>query len=264
MALLYASWFSGIPALESDTDKSQPFQVYGQNRTEFLSCTDRRTSKTAIKPLEMIMQAPWIPKLKDAVAKITSASYQENVNPRKQVTVVFGDAKYALSLLNWLVSALVISNPPLKNIIVISLDEKLQALLDKKDITSVYVEPETVTCRPINRKTSRVWITRCVVYRLLNRWGYDVMAYDADAIVLKNLQDVLNTFGESDIIGSSGVFPFNLGAEWGQTLCMGVVLFKSTGKTGKNETILVLFELSVHMLIMAHITLSAGLKTLYM
>jgi hypothetical protein len=175
----------------------------------------------------MIMQTPWAPKLHDVVANM---DFQP---ARKQVTVVFGDAKYVLSLLNWLVSALVTTTPPLKNIIIISLDEELHALLEKKDIRSVHVNPETVTCGQIKRKVSQVWITRCVVYQLLNHWGYDVMAYDTDAIVLRNLQDVLDTFGESDIIGSAGSYPFNLGAKWGQTLCMGVVLFKSTRKTGR-------------------------------
>ena len=207
--------------------------VYGQNR---ISCSDRRTSKTTIKSLEMIMQTPWAPKLQDIVANMTFQTNSGSVDfqqSRKQVTVVFGDAKYASSLLNWLVSALVVTRPPLKNIIVISLDKELQALLDKKDITSVHVNPDTVTCGQIKRKVSQVWITRCVVYMLLNHWGYDVMTYDTDAIVLRNLQDVLNAFGESDIIGSAGGYPFNLGAKWGQTLCMGVVLFKSTRNTGR-------------------------------
>ena len=217
----------------SSTSSISASTVYDQNRT---SCSDRRTSKTTIKSLEMIMQTPWAPKLQDVLANMTfqiksgSVDFQQ---PRKQVTVVFGDAKYVSSLLNWLVSALVITSPPLKNIIVISLDEELQALLSKKNITSVYVNPETITCGQIKRKVSQVWITRCVVYWLLNHWEYDVMAYDTDAIVLRNLQNILDTFGESDIIGSAGGYPFNLGAKWGQTLCMGVVLFKSTRNTGR-------------------------------
>lgn len=206
---------------------------YGQKRTGLLSCSYQRTSKATIKPLEMIMQTPWATKLQNTLAKMTfqikSVDLQQS---RKQVTVVFGDSKYASSLLNWLVSALVATNPPLRNIIVISLDEELQELLDKRDIKSVHVNPDTVTCGQIKRKISQIWITRCVVYQLLNHWGYDVMAYDTDAIVLRNLQDILDTFGESDIIGSAGGYPFNLGAKWGQTLCMGVVLFKSTRKTG--------------------------------
>ena len=217
----------------SSTSSISTSTLYGQNRTRSLSCSDRRTS---IKSLEMIMQTPWAPKLQDVLANMTfqiksgSVDFQQ---PRKQVIVVFGDAKYALSLLNWLVSALIVTSPPLKNIIVISLDEELQALLNKKNITSVYVNPDTITCGQIKRKVSQVWITRCIVYQLLNHWEYDVMAYDTDAIVLRNLQGILDTFGGSDIVGSAGGYPFNLGAKWGQTLCMGVVLFKSTKNTGR-------------------------------
>ena len=256
MVVLLFIWFSCVPAFRSSSPEPQPGSnlqatspsytskvfsstVHGQKskRTRLLSCSDRRTSKAVIKPLEMIKQMPWAPKLHDMLANMTfqteSGSPVDLQQPRRQVTVVFGDAKYASSLLNWLVSALVMTSPPLKNIIVISLDEELQALLDNKDIASVHVNPETVTCGQIKRKVSRVWITRCAVYMLLNHWGYDVMAYDTDAIVLRSLQEILDSFGESDIIGSAGGYPFNLGAEWGQTLCMGVVLFKSTRKTGR-------------------------------
>ena len=220
---------------------NSPFSIssspeYGQRKTGQLACSGRKTSKATIKPLEMIMQAPWAPKLQDVLANMVFQTKSGSVDfqpaARRQVTVVFGDAKYVLSLLNWLVSALVVTTPPLKNIIVISLDEELHALLEKKGIQSVHVNPETVTCGQIKRKVSQVWITRCVVYWLLNHWGYDVMTYDTDAIVLRNIQDILDNFGESDIIGSAGSYPFNLGAKWGQTLCMGAVLFKSTRKTG--------------------------------
>ena len=250
VAVLLFTWFSCVPKSKRSSPKPGPRStlsasstsklsptVYGQKRSGQLSCLDQRTSEPTIKPLEMIMQTSWAPKLQKILASMTfSGSLVDLQQPRKQVTVVFGDAhQYESSLLviNWLVSALVMTSPPLKNIIVISLDEKLQALLDNKDMASVHVSPETVTCGKIKRKLSLGWITRCAVYMLLNHWGYDVMAYDTDAIVLRNLQDILDSFGESDIIGSAGGYPPNLVAQWGQTLCMGVVLFKSTTKTGR-------------------------------
>ena len=254
VVLLFA-WFSCVPTPRSSNRKHGPGSnllvdsspststfspiVYNQKRSGLSSCLDQRTSKATIKPLEMLMQAPWISKLQDILANMTFSGSVDLQQPHRQVTVVFGDAKqYALGLLNWLVSALVMTSPPLTNIIVISLDEELQALLDNKDIASVHVKPETVTCGQIKRKLSRIWITRYAVYMLLNHWGYDVMAYDTDAIVLRNLQDILNTFGESDIIGSAGGYPRNLTIKWGQTLCMGVVLFKSTRKTGIRQHLL--------------------------
>lgn len=214
--------------------------LYGQNRSLSLC---RRLSistpspQTYLKPLRMILRSQWVPTLKEMLQRMKFHSNltdsKEQIGLRKQVTVVFGDAKYTLSLLNWLVSALVRTSPPLENIIVISVDGMLQELLDKKNITSVYVNPDTITCVPVRQKMSRIWITRCAIYRLLNHWGYDVMAYDTDAIVLKNVQDILDSYHESDVIGSTGTYPFELGVKWGHTLCMGVVLFRSTTKTGE-------------------------------
>lgn len=249
MAVLLGISFSCIPTSES-SGKPKPAKndpgphletpmTYSQERTGLLSYADQRRSKPTIIPLETAVQTLWASKLQDILAKrmtfqskFASTDIQQQ---SKQVTVVFGDAKYASSLFNWLVSALVVANPPLRNIIIISLDKELQALLDAKDIPSVHVIPESVTYRQVKRKTSQIWITRIVVYRLLNHWGYDVMAYDSDAIILRNMQDVLDTFSESDIIGSAGSYPFNLGTKWGQTICMGAALFKSTRKTGTTK-----------------------------
>ena len=212
------------------------------SKTTRTSSTCRKPSSYYIKRLDVIKQSPWVSRLRNVLAEMDFQhkktadlldTHQEILS-RKQVTVVFGDANYTLSLLNWLVSALVQTSPPLKNVIVISIDEELQALLDRKEIRSVHVNPETITCGVVHRKISRIWVARCAVYRLLNHWGYDVMAYDTDSIVFRNLQDVLDAYPESDIVGSAGYYPFELGAKWGQTLCLGVVLFRSTRNTGKS------------------------------
>lgn len=204
------------------------------DQTSFTCSGLTKRSMYYIKRLEVIKQSHWVSRLRYILAEMKNNSIlRDKHHVCKQVTVVFGDANYALSLLNWLVSALVQTNPPLENVIVISIDKELQALLDSKEIRSVYVNPETITCGVVRRKISRIWIARCAVYRLLNHWGYDVMAYDSDGIVLRNLKDVLDAYPESDIVGSAGYYPFELGAKWGQTLCLGVVLFRSTRNTGE-------------------------------
>lgn len=217
------------------------------NGTGNVTCANLNLSSSVyIKPLEMIMESQWVPRLQDILTKMEfqdTSNSQWHFVPRKQVTVVVSDVKYAPSLLNWLVAAQVKTSPPIENIIVISFDKTLQALMDKKEIRSVYVNPDTVTCGQVRRRTSRIWIARCVIFRLLNHWGYDVMVYDTDAIVLRNLQDILNAHAESDIVGSAGQYPFPLGAKWGQTLCMGTVLFRSTRKTGEGLTLL---EICIH------------------
>ena len=240
------SYPTGSKKLSVDAAQQLPSSPSGhyQGRRQMWSCRNQSLSPSStkfyIKSLEIIMESPWVPQLKNILANMnylnknsTSVHSRHVTGPRRQVTVVFGDAKYALSLLNWLVSALVRTTPPLENTIVISIDTELQTLLRSKEITSVYVDPETITCGKIHRKISRVWIARCAVYQLLNHWGYDIMAYDSDAIVLKNLQSILADYSDSDVIGSAGFYPRDLGAKWGQTLCMGVVLFKSNRKTSK-------------------------------
>ena len=199
----------------------------------------------AVQPFQNIMEAPWVSKLQVLLTKTdkvnmstadTNLNTQQQLPPRRQITVVVSNSNYTLSLLNWLVAALVRTSPPLKNVIVISFDETLQALLDKKEIVSVYVNPETIIRGRMHTRSSHIWIARCTVYRLLNHWGYDVVAYDTDAIVLKNLQDILDTHAESDVVASAGIYPFKLGAKWGMTLCMGVILIRSTRSTGESRS----------------------------
>ena len=232
--------YTNIPIVPS-------FQPAGPNET--LGAHDQthmcaNLSTVSIKPIEVIMDSHWASKLLDTLRKMNfqdknsintdlTMDSQLRTSLHKQVTIVVSDIKYVLSLLNWLVAALVRTSPPIENVIVISFDKALQALMDKKGIRSVYVNPGTITCGQFQSKTSRVWVARCAIYRLLNHWGYDVVAYDIDAIVLKNLQNILDTYPASDVVASSGFYPFKFGAKWGQTLCMGVVLFRSTRKTGE-------------------------------
>ena len=188
----------------------------------------------AVKPSSSVLRSPWVSTLRNLLSEKFQLSTQQQMPPRKQVTIVVSNANYTLSLLNWLVAALIKTSPPLENVIVVSLNETLQALLERKEIMSVYINPETVISGEMLTKASHIWITRCVVYRLLNHWGYDVMAYDTDATVIKNLQPILDTHPGSDIVASAGSYPFQLGHKWGMTLCMGVILIRSTRNTGED------------------------------
>lgn len=199
----------------------------------------------AVKPPSSVMKSPWVSTLRNLLNEKFQLS-QQQVPQRKQVTVVVSNTNYTLSLLNWLVAALIKTSPPLENVIVVSLDETLQALLERKEITSVYINPETVISGEMQTRSSHIWITRCAVYRLLNHWGYDVMAYDTDATVLKNLQPILDAHSGSDIVASAGSYPFQLGHKWGLTLCMGVILIKSSRNTGEDATRVVEGSLEVH------------------
>lgn len=191
----------------------------------------------AVKPPSSVMKSSWVSTLRNLLNEKFQLPTQQpqQASRRRQVTVVVSNTNYTLSLLNWLVAALIKTSPPLENVIIVSLDEQFQALLERKEIVSVYVNPETVISGEMHTKASHIWITRCAVYRLLNHWGYDVMAYDTDATVIKNLQPILDAHPESDIVASAGSYPFQLGHKWGLTLCMGVILIKSTRNTGEGD-----------------------------
>ena len=193
----------------------------------------------AVKPYKVIIEAPWVAVLQDLLKKaqpptVSTNRTTQHLLTHNQVTVVVSNSNYTLSLLNWLVSAFIKTSPPLDNVIVVSLDKTLQALLDRKEISSVYVDPGTVISGQMYTRSSHIWITRGALYRLLNHWGYDVITYDTDAIALKNLQPILDAHPASDIVASSGIYPFQLGMKWGLTLCMGVILIRSTARTGKD------------------------------
>ena len=46
--------------------------------------------------------------------------------------------------------------------------------------------------------------------RLLNSWKYNVLIMDSDALILKDIQSLLDYFDNSDIIASTGFYPGTL------------------------------------------------------
>ncbi len=223
--------FTETPAVQKNGRDTQGAHFYPNNSLTF-------GHGAAVKSPSRIMKSPWVSTLRNLLNK--KFQLQQQMSQRKQVTIVVSNTNYTLSLLNWLVAALIKTSPPLEIVIIVSLDKTLQALLERKAIVSVYINPETVTSGEMQTKASHIWITRCAVYRLLNRWGYDVMAYDTDATVIKNLQPILDAHPNSDIVASAGSYPFQLGRKWGLTLCMGVILIRSTKNTGEDTTRVVL------------------------
>ena len=180
-----------------------------------------------VKSPQEILSSPWVAKLQELLRTVSIS---------RQVAITFANFDYLESLLNWLLQAQVRLKPPVRNIIVACLDEKIFNALVERDIPVFYVNPETVA-RNFSALTNRgyryaVWATRCVLYRLVNYFGYDVISYDTDAILLKNPQPLFDRYKDSDIISSAGSYPFRLSAEWGFTLCMGVIMFRSSSRTG--------------------------------
>ena len=152
----------------------------------------------------------------------------------KQVTLVIANSAYRDVLLNWLISALIVSQPPLENIVVVCLDHVLYRLLQSKDIPSVVAPFSTVlnTKYRFRRYFELIMMMRLGFMRLINRLGYDSAMYDIDAIILKNPQSLYDKWSDADIIGSRGQLPRELWRRWGVTICIGAVFIRSNSNTG--------------------------------
>lgn len=177
-----------------------------------------------LKSTDQILKSEWVAQLKAML---------NTVGTGKQVSVVFGNYPFLESILNWLIAAKVNLKPPLENVIVFCLDEELFNTLDKREIPAIYIDHKTVIDISDNFEITYIFIMRMVVFRLINHFGYNVTAYDSDAILIRNPQELWEKHHDSDIVSSPGKFPHGLGAKWGFTLCMGVILFRSTPNTGE-------------------------------
>ena len=175
------------------------------------------------KPVGMVLSSSWVQQLK---------SYLLSVTPARQVTITVASYDFAANLLNWLISAQVTS-PPLENILVISFDEPLHKMLIRRKISSLFVPYSSVLRSPKSLGVQKIWMTRMAVIRLINHWGFHVAQFDTDAIILRNPQPLFDRFPNFDVVGSRAKLPFELGkGQWGFTVCMGVILFRSTPRTG--------------------------------
>ena len=179
------------------------------------------------KPVNVVLACRWVRELKQ---------YLSSVDPTQPVTVTVASYDFAANLLNWLISAQVMTSPPLENILVISFDNALHKILVRRRIPSVCVPYISVLRNPKSLGVHKVWMTRLAVIRLINHWGFDVQQFDTDAIILRNPQPVFDLFSGFDVVGSRAKLPFELGkGQWGFTVCMGVILFRSTQRTGEPE-----------------------------
>ena len=181
-------------------------------------------SDVKVKP-EQIMQFRWVRKLR---------TFLTTIDRRFPIAIVASNSKYTDALLNWLIASVVKLKDPIKNILVLSLDSSLQNLLQMRHIDFLYVLPSTLANikRSKRQAVTQVEVVRLTVMRILNHWGFDVVNYDSDAVILRNPQPIYDRYPWSDVIGSAGIFPKSIYIKWGVTVCMGVVLIRATNRTG--------------------------------
>ena len=217
---------SSKPATTCTTDL---YQAWVKN---FTSSSMGFPSPDIVVTPEAILETQWAPELWRHLSELDT----------KYVSLCIGNSAYKESIVNWLIAALVITQPPLENVLVISLDTKLHEFLQEHDINSVYVDPLTIVRSNIKlgkRKLTDFWLTRLVLFRLINHWGYTVATYDSDAIPVKNPQTLFAKFEDSDLVGSRGNTPLHLSEKWkSATMCMGMTLLKSSKATGMTAFII--------------------------
>jgi hypothetical protein len=179
-----------------------------------------------MRSLEYISRSPWVTDLR---------YYLSTYNSSREISLVTSNSKYADVLLNWLIAATVKSGIPTKSILVISLDATIHRLMLAKQFCSILVPPWTVIAKGVSfsQPFEEVMMTRLAVMRIINHFGHNFVMYDSDAVILMDPQPLYDALPYEDIIGSVGKIPYDLAAAWGITICIGVVLVRSSPKTGK-------------------------------
>ena len=178
-----------------------------------------------MRTLDDISKAPWVTDLR---------RYLRHYNSSREISLVTSNSKYTDVLLNWLISATVKSGIPAESILVISLDKAVHRLMLSKQFCSILVPPRTLIDESVtfSEPFEEVMMTRLAVMRIINHFGYGFVMYDSDAVILKDPQPLYDAVAHEDIIGSVGKIPYDLAAEWGITICIGVVLVRSSPRTG--------------------------------
>ena len=176
------------------------------------------------RPTHEILMASWMKPLLQILSSFEG----------KQVTLVIANNAYRDVLLNWLISAHIVSHPPLENIVVVCLDHNLYHLLQSRGIPSIVAQYSSVlnTQHRFRRYFELIMMMRLGFMRLINRLGYDCAMYDIDAIILKNPQPLYEKWKDADIVGSKGALPRDLWRKWGVTICIGAVFIRSNPRTG--------------------------------
>ena len=178
-----------------------------------------------LRPIREILQQLWA---RDLYLFLNSMD-------SKLVTLVSATSEYTQQLLNWFIIACVRTKIPCENILVLAFDQSLHTYLQSKHISSIYVNKSQIIIPTMTMETnfSHIYLIRFAVMRIVNYWGFNAVSIDLDAIVLKNVGVLFDKYGDEDIVGSAGHYPFDMNKKWGVTLCMGVVLFRATPHTGK-------------------------------
>ena len=188
----------------------------------------------ATQNVEDLLKNQWVKDLKKTLSEIPNKS--------APISIVSSNYRYRSLLVNWLIGAKTLVDPPISNVIIFALDQELctEILLKRKFKECIYVNPRDMLTQTvfnqIMKSNSRValimiMVMRLTAMRLMNHWGFDVANYDTDAIVLKNPESLYYS-RDSDMVASHGTNPPRYTQKWGVGICGGMFMIKSSSKTG--------------------------------
>ena len=162
-------------------------------------------------------------------------SVDKSVSPH--VNMVFGDSEHAHLVMNWIIAAMLRLEPPLHNVVVISLDRRLcdNLAAKKLPLTCIVVSVESIFVWSVDQQIDwrRRMMVRQPVLRLITYWGYDVAAYDSDAVLLHNPQPLYDERPHVNLFAASEAFPPEVAKVWGFTNCAGTLILRSSPSIGK-------------------------------
>ncbi len=177
-------------------------------------------------PLQTIKNSKWMSRLCEYLNSVSQSV--------KQIYLLTSNFKYVDVLLNWLISAVVRNSIPIKNILILSMDYQVHTVLQSRNFCSLLVPTSSLFSDQYKfaHPFDGVMMLRLALMRIINHFGYDVIMYDTDAVMLRNPQPLFDELSNEDIIGSVGTIPTDLFVDWNVTICIGVVLVRSTVRTG--------------------------------
>lgn len=183
------------------------------------------------------------PRVMERLAVIKSSSWMRGLHRYlrslnedvEYIHLLTSNFKYIDVLLNWLISAAVRNNIPTQNILIVSMDTATHKILLEKKFCSILVPPFSLFSLQSNfsKPFEKVMMLRLTLMRIINHFGFNVAMFDTDAILLRDPKHIFGRLANADIIGSVGTIPDDLFMEWGVTICIGVVLIKSSVRTGE-------------------------------
>jgi hypothetical protein len=185
-----------------------------------------------VKSTEELHKEEWPAQLYNYLSTLS-----KSISP--QVNLVFGDLSHSDLVLNWLNAALEQVEPPLHNIMVLSLDHDLCELLQGRALPLMCLAVPTDSLYGFHNKKkswTRGVVVHPVILRLINYWGYDVASYDSDAVLIKNPQVLYDRQPHVHFFSAPGVYPQGVASKWGFAVCGGTQMLRASPAIGETQS----------------------------